>query len=266
MNNNLEYWVTKRTNNLFSEVDLDAPEQRRFAGKILIIGGNRGQFFAVASALETAKRMGAGEVRALMPDSLRNQVPSTPELYFAPAEASGAFGKASLEAIYRQAEWADAVILIGDCGKNAETSMAFAEFLNKSDKPVFITRDAIETVMPGATDWGLREAETGLFLTMPQLQKFLRAIYYPKVVTLTMPTNQLIETLHKFTLSYQMSVTTFHNGLIITAQDGEVISQALTDTDYTPISLWGGQLLTQAVVARVWNSGSKFSHVLMTVA
>lgn len=264
MNNNLEYWVTKRTNNLFSEVDLDAPEQRRFAGKILIIGGNRGQFFAVASALETAKKMGAGEVRALMPDSLRNQVPSTPELYFAPAEASGAFGKASLEAIYRQAEWADAVILIGDCGKNAETSMAFAEFLNKSDKPVFITRDAIETVMPGATDWGLREAETGLFLTMPQLQKFLRAIYYPKVVTLTMPTNQLIETLHKFTLSYQMSVTTFHNGLIIAAQDGEVISQALTDTDYTPISLWGGQLLTRAVVARVWNSGSKFSHVLMT--
>ena len=79
-----------------------------------------------------------------------------------------------------------------------------------------------------------------------------------------MPTNQLIETLHKFTLSYQMSVTTFHNGLIITAQDGEVISQALTDTDYTPISLWGGQLLTRAVVARVWNSGSKFSHVLMT--
>ena len=264
MNNNLEYWITKRTNNLFSEVDLDAPEQRRFAGKILIIGGNRGQFFAVASALETAKRMGAGEVRALMPDSLRNQVPSTPELYFAPAEASGAFGKASLEAIYRQAEWSDAVILIGDCGKNAETSMAFAEFLNKSDKPVFITRDAIETVMPGATDWGLREAETGLFLTMPQLQKFLRAIYYPKVVTLTMPTNQLIETLHKFTLSYQMSVTTFHNGLIVTAQDGEVISQALTDTDYTPISLWGGQLLTRAVVARVWNSGSKFSHVLMT--
>ena len=93
MNNNLDYWVTKRTNNLFSEVDLDAPEQRRFAGKILIIGGNRGQFFAVASALDAAKRMGAGEVRALMPDSLRNQVPSTPELYFAPAEASGAFGR-----------------------------------------------------------------------------------------------------------------------------------------------------------------------------
>ena len=265
MNNNLEYWKVQRTNKLFNDVDLDAPEQRRFAGKVLIIGGNRGQFFAVASALEAAKRMGAGEVRALMPDSLKNQVPSTPELYFAPAEASGAFGKESLEAIRRQADWADAVILIGDCGKNAETSMAFADFLNKSEKPVFITRDAIETVMPGASDWGLREAETGLFLTMPQLQKFLRAIYYPKVVTLTMPTNQLIETLHKFTLSYQMSVTTFHNGLIIAAQDGEVYSQAITDTDYTPISLWSGQLLTRAVVARLWNQNRKFGHVMMAV-
>ena len=263
MNNNLDYWVTKRTNNLFSEVDLDAPEQRRFAGKILIVGGNRGQFFAVASALDAAKRMGAGEVRALMPDSLKNQVPSTPELYFAPAETSGAFGKESLEALRRQADWADAVIIIGDCGKNAETSTMFGEFLTSYEKPVYVTRDAIEAVAPAATDWGLREAETGLFLTMSQLQKFLRAIYYPKVVTLTMPTNQLVETLHKFTLSYPMAVTTFHNGLIISAQGGEVISQALTDTDYTPISLWGGQLLTRAVVARVWNSGSKFSHVLM---
>lgn len=240
-----------------------APEQRRFAGKILIVGGNRGQFYAVASALEAAKRMGAGEVRAVMPDSLKNQVPSTPELYFAPAEASGAFGKEALGMLLRQADWADAVIFIGDCGKNAETSMAFAEFLSQCTKPVYITRDAIETVMPGATDWGMREAETGIFLSMAQLQKFLRAIYYPKVVTLTMPTNQLIEVLHKFTLSYQMSVTTFHNGLIISAQDGEVISQALTDTDYTPVSLWSGQLLTQAVVARIWNENSKFSHVLM---
>ena len=78
MSEDLKYWQVKRTKNLFSGIDLMPPEQRRFAGKVLVVGGNRGQFFAVASALEAAKRMGAGEVRALMPDSLKNQVPSTP--------------------------------------------------------------------------------------------------------------------------------------------------------------------------------------------
>jgi len=264
MSEDLKYWQVKRTNNLFSGIDLLPPEQRRFAGKILVIGGNRGQFFAVASTLEAAKRMGAGEVRALMPDSLKNQVPSTPELYFAPAETSGAFGREALDVMLRQADWADAIILIGDCGKNAETTMAFAEFMQKTDKPIFVTRDAIEAVMPSAGDWALREAETGVLLTMPQLQKMLRAMYYPKVVTLTMPTNQLIETLHKFTLSYQMSVATFHNGLIIVAQNGEVVSQAISDTDWTPISLWSGALLTKAVVARIWNPDKPYYQVFVS--
>ena len=129
MSENLDYWHRQSTKKLFSDIDMMAPEQRRFAGKLLIIGGNKGMFFAVASALEAAKRFGVGEVRALMPDALKNQVPSTPELYFAEAEASGAFGRLALQDMLRQAEWADAVILIGDSGKNAETSLVFAEFM-----------------------------------------------------------------------------------------------------------------------------------------
>ena len=88
MSENLDYWHRQGTKKLYSDIDMMAPEQRRFAGKLLIIGGNKGMFFAVASALEAAKRFGVGEVRALMPDALKNQVPSTPELYFAEAEAS----------------------------------------------------------------------------------------------------------------------------------------------------------------------------------
>ena len=261
MSENLDYWHRQSTKKLFNDVDMMAPEQRRFAGKLLIIGGNKGMFFAVASALETAKRFGAGEVRALMPDSLRNQVPSTPELYFAETGGSGAFGRSALQEMLRQAEWADAVILIGDCGKNAETSVVFAEFMDKCQKPVFVTRDAVEAVTPSVSDWSMREYETGLLLTMPQLQKLLRTLYYPKVITLSMPTNQLIEALHKFTLSYQMSVATYHNDLLIVAQNGEVVTQAISETEWTPISLWGGTLLVQAVVARIWNPETDFYKV-----
>lgn len=261
MSENLDYWHRQSTNKLFNDIDMMAPEQRRFAGKLLIIGGNKGMFFAVASALEAAKKFGVGEVRALMPDALKNQVPSTPELYFAEAEASGAFGRLALQEMLRQAEWADAVLLIGDSGKNAETSLVFAEFMDKCQKPVYITRDAVETVTPSAADWAMRDYETGLLLTMPQLQKMLRTMYYPKVITLSMPTNQLVETLHKFTLSYPVAVATFHNDLIIAAEKGVVVTQSISDTNLTPISIWSGALLVQAVVARLWNSEKDFYKV-----
>ena len=261
MAENLDYWHRQSIKKLFN-VDLLPPEQRRFAGKVLIIGGNKAAFFAVASGLEAAKRFGAGEVRALLPDVLRNQVPSTPEIYFAESEKSGGFGRAALAEMLRLAEWSDAVILIGDSGKNAETSVVFTEFMDKCQKPIFVTRDAIEAVTPSAMDWAMRDYETGLLLTLPQLQKMLRTMYYPKVITLSMPTNQLVETLHKFTLSYSLSVATYHNGLIVIAQNGEVVTQEISETGWTPISLWTGVLLTQAVVARIWNTETPFYKVL----
>lgn len=265
MSDDLSYWRRQGDKVLFPEVDLFAPEQKRFAGKLLIIGGNKGLFFAVANALNEAKRFGVGEVRVLMPDALRNSVPSTPELYFAESENSGAFGKNALPEMLRLAGWADAIMLIGDSGKNAETSLAFIDFMKKVDKPVFVTRDAIDAVCPGIMDWSLREAETGLFLTMPQLQRVLRTLYYPKVITLTMPTNQLVEALHKFTLSYQMSVTTFHNGLLLMAQNGEVVTQSIADTEWTPITLWSGAPLIDAAVAWIWNNGKWFNRVFSAV-
>lgn len=249
-----DYWQKQGTAPLFKEVDAEQPEQRRMAGKLLVIGGNKGAFFAVANALKVAHDMGVGEVRALLPSSLKNQVPATPEVYFAEAEASGAFGKKALNEMLVQSEWADVIVLIGDMGKNAETSIVLADYLKKCDKPVLLTRDAIDAATGDVMNWSVaREVETSLFLTVPQLQKLLRTLYYPKVITLSMPTNQLIEALHKFTISYTLPVMTFHNNQLIIAQNGDVITEDLRDTGWTPINLWDGALLVRAAILRAWN-------------
>lgn len=263
--NDYDYWQKQGTTPLFNEVDTEQPEQRRFAGKLLVIGGNKGAFFAVANALKVANEMGVGEVRALLPSSLKSQIPSTPDVYFAEAEASGAFGKHALADMLMQAEWADAVTLIGDMGKNAETSIVLADFLKKCEKPVYITRDAVDATTPDVMNWStLREAETGLFLTVPQLQKLLRTLYYPKVITLSMPTNQLIECLHKFTVSYGMSLMTYHNNQLIVAQNGDVTTMELRDTDWTPISLWDGALMVRAAILRLWNPNIEMRKIFAT--
>ena len=254
--NDYDYWKKQGIQPLYPEVDLERPEQRRLAGKVLIIGGNKNAFFTVANAMSVADKIGAREVRVLMPSSVKGQVPVTPEVYFAPAEkVSGAFGKESVAEMLIQADWADIVIVVGDIGKNAETTVALADFLRSCKKPVYITRDAVDAATPEVADWSmLREADTSLLLTVPQLQKLFRTMYYPKVISLSMPTNQLIEALHKFTLSYQMTLVTFHNGQIIVAQDGNIITQALTDTEWTQLTLWGGTLLIQMALADLWNT------------
>ncbi len=251
-----DYWKKQGLQPLYPEVDLGRPEQRRLAGKILIIGGNKNAFFTVANAMSVAYKIGAGEVRVLMPSSVKGQVPITPEVYFAPAEkGSGAFGKESVTEMLVLADWADTIIVIGDVGKNAETTVALSDFLRSCNKPVYLTRDAVDAVTPEVVDWSmLREAKTSLLLTMPQLQKMFRTMYYPKVISLSMPTNQLIEALHKFTLSYQIILVTFHNGQIIIAQDGNIITEALTDTEWTQLTLWGGALLIQMALVDLWNA------------
>ena len=260
--NDYDYWKKQGLVPLFKEVDTEEPEQRRFAGKLLVIGGNKGAFFAVANALKVAHEMGVGEVRALMPSSLKSQVPSTPEVYFAEAETSGAFGKNALNEMLIQSEWADAVLLIGDMGKNAETSIVLGDYLKKCAKPVYMTRDAVDAATGDVMNWStLREAETGIFLTVPQLQKLLRTLYYPKVITLSMPTNQLIEALHKFTLSYELPVMTFHNNQLIMAQNGEVVTEELRDTNWSPISLWDGSLMVRVAILRTWNPSAEMYKI-----
>ena len=61
-----DYWRRQGAKPLFGEVDVMRPEQRRFAGKLLLIGGNKGVFFAVANAMQEANKMGVGECRAVM--------------------------------------------------------------------------------------------------------------------------------------------------------------------------------------------------------
>ena len=259
-----EYWQKQGKTPLFPEVDSWPPEQKRFAGKLLLVGGNKGSFFAVANAMEMAVKRGVGEVRVVMPKSLKGKVPSMPEIIFAEAEASGAFGKLALSEILLQAAWADAVVVVGELGRNAETSVMIAEFLKICDKPIYLMRDAVDAAAADVMNWSLNEAPVPLLAAVPQLQKLLRTMFYPKMITLSMPTNQLVETLHKFTLSFEMTIMTYHNEQIIMAQNGEIVTMSLRDTKYTPISLWEGETLINAAILQLWNPAQDMIKCLAT--
>ena len=260
----MNYWQKQGKKPLFDELDIERPERKQLAGRLLIVGGSKGSFFAVANAMTQAVAVGIGEVKVLLPDSLKKQVPANSDVVFAPSEAAGGFGKGAVNFATAAAENTDFIFMIGDMGKNSETTTFAERLVAGRNKPILITRDAVELLATSAQDW-LEGDGVVLCATLPQLQKIFRAVYYPKMITLSMPTNQLIESLHKFTITYPVMVTTYHNGQIIVAQGGEVVTTGLGDTNYNQINLWSGELAVKIAALTLWNENKSFAATVSAV-
>ena len=95
-----------------------------------------------------------------------------------------------------------------------------------------------------------------LFASVAQLQKLLRAIYYPKMLLLSQSLVQVAEVLHKFTLSYPISVVTLHNEQILIASSGTVRAIPLSKTGYAPLDFWNGELAAKISALNLFNPNS----------
>ena len=68
---NFDFWLKQTSGKpLFPDIEWQKPEQKNLAGKLLIIGGNKLGFAAVAQAYTDALKAGIGECRVILPDSL----------------------------------------------------------------------------------------------------------------------------------------------------------------------------------------------------
>lgn len=233
---------------LFPDIAWSKPEQRAHAGRMAIIGGNKLGFVAIRDAYEVAHGIGAGQIRAILPDVLKRTVPaSVSDAVFLPSNPSGGFSREALPEFHAACEWADVCLLVGDAGRNSETAMAFESLLS-SPAQLVITRDAVDLLMPTMNQFVERE-HTTLVVSFAQLQKLFQSIYYPKMLSFSMQLLQLVETLHKFTISYPVTIVTFHQNQLIVARDGQVITQEFSE----PMAIWRGITATRAATYLLWN-------------
>ena len=254
----MDYWHRQTT------IDQDAlwniPEQR--TGSVTIIGGNSANFATTIKLAELFHTYNLKEVRLVLPSSLRNKLPPLPELIFAPANTSGSFEKSPelLAAISS----ADACLIAGDLSKNSATTVAITDAIKSSTCPVVLTRDSTDLVLAEMSTL-LEHPNLIITATFAQLQKIFRAVYYPKVLLLSMPLVQAIETLHKFTLSYPCTILTFHEGQIIIARGGDITTIAIKDTAYSPISLMSGELATKITTLAAWTPNQLLKDTITAI-
>lgn len=216
------YWHKQKDKPLFPDLLWSRPENRMYAGKLLIIGGNAHGFAAVAEAYSASTQAGIGTTRVLLPDAIQKVVKMILETAdYAPSTPSGSFASKSLSEWLEHATWADGVLLAGDFGKNSETAVVLEKFLGKYSGQVTITKDAVDYFYAHPLAILDREATT-LVLSIAQLQRLAREAHYPQAVTFSMDLLRLVDWLHGFTEQYNCNIVVKHLETVCIAVDGQI--------------------------------------------
>ena len=252
------YWQKQTpANPLFPDIEWSKPERRDQAGALAIIGGNKLGFSGVAEAYATAHAAGIGKVKVLLPDALKTVIPAMiTEALFVPSTPSGSVSKEAIPEMRALGEWADAVLLIGDAGRNSETAIAYEQFIEQFEGQLTLTRDAIDLVKNNA-QLLVERPNTVLVASFAQVQKLFQAVYYPKMLTFSMQLTQLVEAVHKFTITYPVTIMTLHNESIVVAHGGKVTT---TKWD-NPMAIWRGTVATNAAAYWLWSAGAPLESV-----
>lgn len=257
------YWHKQQsTAPLFPDVEWSKPEQRSQAGRLGIIGGNKLGFAGVAEGYGTAQSAGVGEVRVLLPDILKKTIPpAITDTVFGATNPSGSLARAASTEMNALGAWATGILLIGDAGRNSETAILYEDFLHDYTGPLTITRDAVDLIK-NSSQVMVERPDTLLVVSFAQLQKIFQSVYYPKILTFSMQLSSLVEALHKFTITYPVSIAVLHKDYLLVASGGEV-----TSTEWqNPMAIWRGGVAAKAASYWLWNPNKLLEAVTASLA
>jgi len=249
------YWHKQATNKpLFPELEWSRPENKAFAGKLLIIGGHEHSFAAPADAYGAALRAGIGVTRVLLPNRLLRTVSKIfPEAEFTMSNPSGGFSQMALGDALNLAEWADGILLAGDTGRNSETAILLERLLDKYDGQVTVTKDAVDYFI-ATPQQILQRPSTTLVLSFAQLQKLAMNSRFTRAFTFDMDLVHLVEALHEFTKIHAVNIITKHRDTIFVNVNGQVSSTKLAEDQ----QIWRVKTAAACSVWWLQNPGKMF--------
>jgi len=256
------YWKRQTSDApLFPDIEWSKPEQKSQSGKLGIIGGNQLGFAGVAEGYSTALQTGAGHIRVLLPDVLKKTIPSAiTDTVFAPTNPSGSLSKDAIAEMNALGEWANSILLIGDAGRSGETAVVYEQFIQKYTGPLVLTRDAIDLVKNSA-ELLVERPNTVLVASFAQLQKLFQSVYYPKVLTFSMQLTNLVEAVHKFTITYPVTLVVLHKDHLVIASNGEVTSQVWDN----PMLIWRGSVAAKATAYWLWTPSKPLAAITSSI-
>lgn len=228
---------------LFEDLIWSRPQHKATAGKLLIIGSNSHGFAAVAGAYAAATRAGIGTIRLLLPDALQKMVGVLPDADFAPSTPSGSFGRAALDSALELADWADAVLLAGDFGKNSETTIFLESISTKYKGQLILCGDSLDNLI-SISETIFSRSKTCLVPNLRQLQLMASSAGFSQPVKLEVDLIKTVEVCHELTGTYPLHLLLPIDNQIIAASGGQVVTTKLNNQN--------SQTVVLAAAGAVW--------------
>lgn len=213
-------WLRQTKEPLFPDILWSQPENVRYAGKLMIIGGHKQSFNAVSEAYSSALKAGIGTARVILPDALQKPLKGLfLEAEFAPSNAIGSYSRQALDTLLKVASWADAVLLAGDFGRNSETAVLLEGFVEKYNGKLALAGDTLDyfAAQPGAL---IKRPDTLLIGELTQLQKLAS----PALIQQKADFIKIVEQLSDWVKQTPLSVVTEHSGQIIVGYQEQIFT------------------------------------------
>lgn len=222
----LEYWQKQDLGRpLFPDLIWSRPENGRFAGRLLLIGGETGNFSQVAEAYGGALKAGIGEVKTILPDSLEKTLRNLfPEADFAPSNPSGGLALKALGLVLELTDWTDGILLAGNLGKNSETQMMIDSLISKYQGVLTLNGDSLDFFLSSPQPI-LGRSNTLLIPNFSQLQKIAAKVGV--AITSQLGPRQIVEKLHELSLNCKSYVLIERGEQVFIAANGQVISTGI---------------------------------------
>lgn len=219
-----DYWLQQPADKaLFEDLIWSRPENKMHAGKLLIVGGNAHGFAAPAEAYEASAKAGIGTARALLPDALQKTVGQFFHAgEYVPSTPSGSFATQALSELLDCANWADAVLLTDNFGRNSETAILLEKFIDKYAGFLTLSGDSLDYFLDKPEI--LERENTLIVADLQQLQKLSAASRFTQAFTSDMGILKLVDILHDFSnqhkailiFPYEDSIAIGYKGKVVT--------------------------------------------------
>ncbi len=225
-----DFWNSQELNKpLYEDMLWSKPENKNYAGKILIIGGHANSFSIPAESYSFVNNASAGVIKICLPDRLRKIVGNLiTDVAYLPSNPSGSFAKEALGELIAFAQWSDVVLLSGDFGRNSETSIMLERFISEYKGKLVLVNDSLDYFVDNPNLF-INRPNTLIVATIAELQKISLKVNPEKLIKFSMDLINLVDAVHELNTKFNINIITKHQGNIITTSESKLSTTKLID-------------------------------------
>jgi hypothetical protein len=155
------------------ELKFSMPENVRFSGRLLIIGGSSLSFSNASKSLSLAVENGAGNSILALPDNLKKLLPKDVDtrIQFLPSEKIGSFSADAFNDLLSLSLNSNTILISGELGRGSQTAQTILSLVKEVDLPLIVSDDA--NLFLQNEDFYLERENIYLFLNLSLVQRLL---------------------------------------------------------------------------------------------